>query len=471
MFSVSEYLRNNPQLTTITLSQIELAGVRVIGEDLKKPDTILTSIVLQNCRIGNDGAREISDALATNSTLKNLSLVQCDISSSGAEAIADDLNKNSTLTSLDLSFNGINDQGLIAIAKTLKTHKTLTTFRLRSNHNPGGLPRAIVFALKTNTALTTIDLGGNRIDDDVAVLIAEVLKTNSTLTGLGLSGCGISDKGVREIVEALKTNKTLTRLSLSECKVSAAATMEIAKVLEVNTTLKTLDLSSNAQIGADGVKAISEVLKTNKTLFDLDLSGCALRREIVGLAEALKENTTLARLGLANNGMDKKTLDGSTDDKAAKALAEMLETNLTLIHLDVGVVSDEGALAIAKAIIKLKSSARALIEIDAGTERHSRLFDQAIEINKMLSVYLGHNQKDHPLSVLPLDVMRMVQELAVEHLPLQDSDTLMKRVLDEIRLKVKDEKKEKPDSPKETSASTLMGEEQKEERSSTGRDE
>ena len=69
-----------------------------------KTNTTLTDIILDNNKIGDEGAKAIAEALKTNTTLINLKLSTNIIGDEGANALAEALKTNTT-TKLNLDNN------------------------------------------------------------------------------------------------------------------------------------------------------------------------------------------------------------------------------------------------------------------------------------------------------------------------------------------------------------------------------
>ncbi|MCD6035114.1 MAG: family protein 3-like [Rickettsiales bacterium] len=269
----------------------------------------LTTLHLNDNKVGDEGVKALAEALKTNKTLTTLYLDWNKIGNTGAEALAEALKTNKTLTALDLSCNDIGNMGAGAILEALRTNKTLTTLHLGWNEIDKTGAEAILEALRTNKTLTTLHLGGNYLGDEGAKAIAEALITNKTLTTLYLGNSKLGVKGAKAIAEALITNKTLTTLYLGENNIGVEGAKAIAEALITNKTLTTLHLEES-NIGDEGVEAIAEALKTNKTLTRLHLEG----ENDIGdagaeaILEALRTNTTLTTLSLEEYNIENNIL-------------------------------------------------------------------------------------------------------------------------------------------------------------------
>ena len=108
----------------------------------------------------------------------------------------------------------------------------------------------------------------------------------------------------------------------------------IAEALKINSTLEELMLANN-QIGDDGATAIAEALKINKALHQLDLCNNDIYVEgATAIADALRINATLRSLSLS---------DQNVKDGGAKAMAETMKRNSTLQQRFLFECSDNGS--------------------------------------------------------------------------------------------------------------------------------
>ncbi|KAG0067931.1 hypothetical protein BGZ92_005027, partial [Podila epicladia] len=92
-----------------TSLKIESKASEILAEALKALKTIpnLTTLYLQSCKIGDNGAQALGDALKTNPTLVTLDLQSNSIGDIGGQALGEALKTNSTLATLDLQSNSI----------------------------------------------------------------------------------------------------------------------------------------------------------------------------------------------------------------------------------------------------------------------------------------------------------------------------------------------------------------------------
>ncbi|MBA2651509.1 MAG: hypothetical protein H0U73_04485 [Tatlockia sp.] len=292
---------------------------------LKNNDASLSSLNLGYNYIGDAGAKDISEALKTNTSLSRLDLRSNQIRDAGVKDLSEALKTNTSLSSLDLAGNKIGADGAKDFSEALKTNSSLSSLNLKLNRIGDAGAKSLSEALKTNTSLSNLNLQANQIGAAGAKDISEALKTNTSLSSLNLGHNEIGAAGAKDISEALKTNTSLSSLDLVGNKIGAAGAKDISKILETSTSLSSLDLWDN-QIGAAGAKDISEALKTNTSLSSLDL-----RYNQIGdagaksLSEALKTNTSLASLRLANNNISAQGME---------FLKQALQSNYTLLEIE-----------------------------------------------------------------------------------------------------------------------------------------
>ena len=237
----NEIVRNNEVfLISRELSDMEATQV---ANSLKRHDTSVTRLLLDDNKIGHAGAAAISVALATFTELQELGL----------------------------DFNNIRDEGAAAISNALKTNKSLKHLRLNRNYIGDEGAIAVAEALKSNTSLQHLSIQNNHITNAGAKAIAEVLgETNRTLRQLWISHNKIGDEGAKAFAEALESESksTLQNLSIQYNLISNAGAKAMAEALKTNKTLQILGLR-NERIGNDGARAFVEALKSNSTLQNL----------------------------------------------------------------------------------------------------------------------------------------------------------------------------------------------------------
>jgi hypothetical protein len=219
--------RSPAALTSLALSfnpSIGAAGAAALAEALRE-NHILAKLHLSSCSIGAEGASFLGAVLAAGGGLglEELTLDANGIGDEGAREIAEALRKDNHTISLELSGNGIGALGIEAIARAITpapSEPTATTLQ----GWPSIEPRA--------SALRSLNLHSNDAGDGGAAALADMLRQNTKLGSLGLWDNGVSRVGAQALLEALDANRVLTRLSLVEHNDVASMFVDVAKRLD-----------------------------------------------------------------------------------------------------------------------------------------------------------------------------------------------------------------------------------------------
>ena len=120
-------LGKNTTLTNLNLSHNPIGehvkGVTAVAKLLEVHS--LTQLVLRDCHISGQGARELAAALCKNSTLKHLNLNVNPIGVEGASSISDMLQHNTSLEVLHLRNESVGEEGVHQLINSLKHNQTL----------------------------------------------------------------------------------------------------------------------------------------------------------------------------------------------------------------------------------------------------------------------------------------------------------------------------------------------------------
>ena len=154
---------------------------KVIGES-----TVLEALSLSNNQLTlSDG--KLANAIAKNTTLKELNLRRNKINLKGIEQLADALKENNkTIVVLYLGDNNIGDEGDKCIADVLVVNKSLQDIVLSSNNINLEGAKYLADALKENDTLKELAIDKNNIGDGGAVRIAEAIQHNQSVKTLAL---------------------------------------------------------------------------------------------------------------------------------------------------------------------------------------------------------------------------------------------------------------------------------------------
>jgi tropomodulin len=137
---------------------------------------------------------------------------------------------------------------------------------------------------------------------DVEESIKKLKSNDKELKSLNLNNIkNVSIERLVEVCEALKGNTVCARLDMASVDATDKVGRALAESLGENSTLKTVNMESNFLSGDVIVELVKGV---NKTQSVLDLRLANQKPEVLGnkveskIAELLKENSSLLRLGL-----------------------------------------------------------------------------------------------------------------------------------------------------------------------------
>ncbi|KAG0325952.1 hypothetical protein BG004_003064 [Podila humilis] len=386
-----------------------MKGARVLAIGLGD-NTVLTTLKLRSCAIGDEGAWALAVALVEkNSSLTVLDLTDNQITNDGAEVLSEMLATNRALIDLNLRGNWIGEYGAQMMFHALWANRSLEVLDLSSNEEryvEARIPKRRLYSLaeslEVNTALTTLTtlcLRALPVFGNDAGALARSLVANTTLAELDLGECGIEFVGILALVVAGRCRSTRIKLLLDGNRLHPFLFQELLDVFDFNSTRATLDLQScgmeglhleylsigltaatnlntlnvdNNDMGWKGAQAIADALVGGSTFAVL-----LLGRSNIGdqgaqtLGKALKTNRTLTTLELWSNNIgpagaralaESLTVNSKLStlelrgncigDDGAKSLAEALKKNTGLIQLDLqsNEIGDAGAMALADAL-------------------------------------------------------------------------------------------------------------------------
>lgn len=188
-------------------------------------------VLLGTNGLGDEGARTVADALATDGHGLHTVYLGCNrIAADGASALADALTGDGTVRALWLKRNPVGDAGVRALAAMLRRNTTLRTLDLVNTElSAKGLDALLSVLVERPRPVERLFLGGNGLGPDTAPLLAALVR----------------DAGVRELY--LPSN----HLGDTGAAVLAAATDPARPVR--------LGLGGNG-IGPDGARALADAL-------------------------------------------------------------------------------------------------------------------------------------------------------------------------------------------------------------------
>ncbi|KAG2496529.1 hypothetical protein HYH03_005353 [Edaphochlamys debaryana] len=310
----------------------------------------LRCLVLDSVWASVGGWAALGAAIKVNSSLATLRLREC-LSGPALTALCGALaDQHGRLESLLLSHNALRDEGVTEVCKAL----------CRSGTTPGSKPSPVAALDLSHTgagracapalcglvrgckALRCLDLSNNDLGPEAVRELCRALSYAPHIGMLCLGATGADDSGADALARVLNSappagaaaaagGTGLLSLSLANNRLTAKGAAALAAaVRRPGCPLEDLDLAGNGQLGEAGAKAFAEALGSaggGPRLRRLVLSGCEVPDAgAFALGAALKLNTRLTELGLAENHIGTAGL---------ALLAEVVKVNSSLRLLDV----------------------------------------------------------------------------------------------------------------------------------------
>jgi len=310
------------EMMDIGLNDIKAGGgeptaAKTIADALKQKRSTLKTLVMDKCALGPDGATDLAEALAVNSSLETLELSGNMIGPKGGEALFRALKSNSTLVRLGLKMNRIGGCGDKADVRSL------------SDALVGDSCRRIVM----------LDLSYNDLRCSGCTILSKAIMTKSCpLKELTLEKNDIKEDGARDLANALVTNRELRTLVLKGNDIGNVGAIALGKMLVRNESLTVLNLSS-CSIGNEGGAALGRGLARNFTLEEIELDKNSLGSggsDESFFSVGVMTNEGLKTLRISGNGLAATNghVDGVTHSSWGESIANALSTNSTLLHVD-----------------------------------------------------------------------------------------------------------------------------------------
>lgn len=192
-----EYLKENPQIQSLTINWGTLQNayegltdkVAYLLAETIRALPLLRTLKIRDSRIGDEGIKQIADAIETHTSIEVLDFGCSHIASRGFSYLTEKLVDNKFVTFLRLT--------ACAIGVKLKSD--------------GGY----VQALSRNMTLKVLYIENNAIDDEGAAGIAKIIESNTSLEEIYMGRNSITIEGRKKIVAALLNNNTLKDVEIN----------------------------------------------------------------------------------------------------------------------------------------------------------------------------------------------------------------------------------------------------------------
>ncbi|CAG9317234.1 unnamed protein product [Blepharisma stoltei] len=233
-------------------------------------------------------------------------------------------------SSIDIHNYSMGDNYANAFSEGLGHLKEIDILNVRENRL-SEFGSARVISKLSNKRIKRIILAGNIIGTQAVNTLIELLNEKySQLKHLDLENTKLSEKHIGKICNCVSENKTLSSLSLARNNIGDESAKFIREMIRYNQQLRVLDLHWNNIRGTGGIE-IFDGINQNDGLQQLDLSWNALGRNhnieaASALSHAIQTNTTLLHLDISYN---------SFTSKECEELTNGLNQNHTLLGLHV----------------------------------------------------------------------------------------------------------------------------------------
>ena len=344
------------------VQKVQIRNVQLSIEDLDAIQQVLgthhrnlhlKSLEVSQDSIDSSGASDLAQIISfQKETLETIDLSQNPL---GAPAITqilspligDSFSPAVRLQTLNITATNLGTKGGTVIAGFLRGNPTLKSLNL-SNNNLGRGIKTLAGALAENDTLRHVNLSQNNLKSKGATTLVQALQANDNwqLKSIDISNNNIGEAGMRPFGEFLVLDRKLEGFFVGANDIGEEGAVYLANVLKHNYTLKRLGADNN-KMGEYGSMVVVEPLKSyNTTLEYLDLSWNNMGEDAaIFLADTLGHNSQLKSLNMKGNDI------GSI---GATAFSEAFAYNEVLTKLDLSrnQITDEGAFALALSLAK-----------------------------------------------------------------------------------------------------------------------
>ena len=295
----------------LSSNNIGKLGCSALVDDLlSKPNINLRVLDLTGNALGDAEVVALPTRMAGNASLKEINLrFNRDITQAGWQAFFNALSSSGCrLEKLKLGGNNINDAAAQSLSNALASNTTIKTLDLGFTRGitPTGW-RVLFGAIHSPTCVLEDLYLGNDLNDEVMSSLTDALASNRSLKSLNLyDNFGVTGVAWQRFFSATLANPSsgLEKLDLDYCGINDAAIEALTNALVNNSKLKVINLSQNNQITNAGWEMLSTVLDSPHT---------ALEELYLGENEMNDATCTVLLNFLANNKKLKKLIFDHSD--------------------------------------------------------------------------------------------------------------------------------------------------------------
>ena len=437
---------DNSGITNLTFKECSFnteENLNLLEQLIEKNKNKLKNLILCKKRIYNDTfTPNISNLQRVDLIYCNLCSIQYipmeilnlsynNIGKYGLDNIIENLKKdNCTLKKLNLSNNYLGNDGCVLLGESLKYNKSLVSLNLSGNNilNEGAVDFAIYIKSEFNTTLKNINFRDNSITSHGVIQFCNVLKNEPSdrfskidfsvnyLDETGLSDYGYFISQFTNIKSIILTNRlpknalnnffiycqnlsNIKKLIFSQINLTYESTSNLNDLLLNNKNIEKLIITTNRNLGSDGIRDICPGIQHNLKISILSLHACYIGDEgAEELANALFKNIDLKEINLDDN---KIGLNG------VKALSEKVLGKVSLIRINLAhnLIDEEGGIYIGKSLESSNSlqflilssnqlKDKGCIEISKGLEKNNSLIELHLDNNQISNIGINALSKE-----------------------------------------------------------------------------
>lgn len=292
---LSSALRTKSSLKELNLSNNKLkdAAVKKLCQALLEANCKLQSLQMENCGITAAGCGDLSTLLSAMPTLTELCIGENKIGDAGVAVLCQGLlNPNCKIEKLWLWECGISPAGCKDLSNAISSKETLKELSLMGNDFKDQGMELLCQGLKDpKTKLQSVWLRECGLTAACCKTLGSIFSTNSLLKELHIGCNPLQDEGVAHLCEGLMNpNCNLRSLWLGNSELTLACCDKLASIIVAKQCLEELDLSNN-MLEDEGVRKLCEAVRNpNCQLKLLILYDIFLTSEVDDELQALEES-------------------------------------------------------------------------------------------------------------------------------------------------------------------------------------
>ncbi|XP_023311057.1 leucine-rich repeat-containing protein 74A-like [Anoplophora glabripennis] len=278
----------------LTTKQIQaLTETLMINTHIKK-------LILQDNWLKVADTVMLSTMLEENSSIRILNLRECRIGQEGAEILNEALSSSQFLTELDLSFNSLGDKGLTDLQTGLCEAPNLRVLNISHNGLTEESADTLEKILLENKFIQELDLSWNSFCTAPGnKKLFNAMKENDILRVLNIAWNGISMKlAVSPLTNYLKVTENLEHLDISSNRLEGPSLKSVRLGIFQNRSLKSVKIGNNLYSPDDAYFLASVLpLKQQDPLTHLDMENMVFDKKVLPLLVRIKSSGKTIKYG------------------------------------------------------------------------------------------------------------------------------------------------------------------------------